>query len=85
MDTLPIIAGLITVVSALILLFSIIAYRRTGLRRMLSITGLALILMIKGIMLFLDIAGMQRFTYELWAGLDLLMVVFLALMLFGKE
>ncbi len=85
MDTLPIIAGLITAVSALLITFSLIAYRRTGLRRMLSITGISSLFLIKGILMFLDIADVMRFTYEMWAGLDLIMVVFLAMMLFGKE
>jgi hypothetical protein len=84
-DTLPIIAGLITVVSALLMVFSFIAYRRTGLKRMLSIAGIASLFLIKGILIFLDIADIQKLTYDMWAGIDLIILVFLALVLFGKE
>jgi hypothetical protein len=84
-DTLPIIAGLITAVSALLIVFSFVAYRRTGLKRMLSIAGIASLFLIKGILIFLDIADIQKLTYDMWAGIDLIIVVFLALVLFGKE
>ena len=85
MDTLPIIAGIITAVSALLLIFSLISYRRTGIKRMLSISAISALLMLKGILLFLDMAGIQKLTYQIWAGIDLIMVVFLLIMLFGKE
>ena len=85
MDTLPIIAGIITAVSALLLIFSLISYRRTGIKRMLSISAISALLLLKGMVLFLDIAGIQRLTYQIWAGIDLIMVVFLLIMLFGKE
>jgi len=84
-DTLPIIAGIITAVSALLLIFSLISYRRTGIKRMLSISAISALLLLKGMVLFLDIAGIQRLTYQIWAGIDLIMVVFLLIMLFGKE
>ncbi len=85
MDTLPVIAGIITAVSALLLLLSLIAYSRTGLRRMLSISAVSALLLLKGILLFLDIAGIQKLTYQIWAGIDLIIVVVLLIMLFGKE
>ena len=85
MDTLPIIAGIITAVSTLLLIFSLISYRRTGIKRMLSISAISALLLLKGMVLFLDIAGIQRLTYQIWAGIDLIMVVFLLIMLFGKE
>ena len=85
MESLPIIAGLMTAVSALMLALSLIAYRRTGMRRVLSISAISCIMMLKGIFLFMDMIDMISFTYEIWAGMDLIMAVFLALMLFGKE
>ncbi len=85
MDTLPVIAGIMTAASALLLVFSLVTYRRTAIRRILSISLISGVLMVKGILIFADMAGIQRFTYELWAGLDLMMVVFLLVMLFGKE
>ncbi len=85
MESLPIIAGLMTAVSALMLALSLIAYRRTGMKRVLSISAISCIMMLKGIFLFMDMIDMISFTYEIWAGMDLIMAVFLALMLFGKE
>lgn len=85
MDTLSIIAGIITTVSALLLILSLIAYRRTGLKRTLFISAVSFLLLLKGIMLFLDITGIWKLTYQMWAGIDLIIAVVLLIMLFGKE
>ncbi len=84
MDTLPVIAGIMTAASALLLVFSFIAYRRTGMKRILLVSLISGTLLVKGLLLFADMADVQKFTYEVWAGLDLITVMFLLLMLFGK-
>ncbi len=85
METLPIIAGLISAGSALLIFLSLLAYRRTGMVRMLSVAGIGSMLLIKGMLIFMNITGFFRVGYEISASLDLIIVVFLAIMLFGKE
>lgn len=84
METLPIIAGLVTGISALILMLSLIVFHRTRIKRMLSITAIGLVMLIKGILLFLKSSQTLSVDYEMFAFLDVVVVIIL-LMMFGKE
>ncbi|GEM_PF-3120667 len=85
MDALPVMAGLITAAGLILLVFSMIAYRRTGMNRMLVIGGIPGVLFIKGILLLLGIWNIVDTSYETMAGFDLLMAFVLLGALFGKE
>ena len=85
MDALPVMAGLITAAGLVMLVLSLIAYRRTGMGRLLSISGISAILVIKGILMLASVWKITDANCEMMAGLDLLMVFVLAAALFGKE
>ncbi len=85
MDALPVMAGLITAIALFVMGVSLIAYRRTGMNRLLAITGISAILLLKGVLIFLDIWGTMDVSPEIMAGMDLLMAFALVGALLGKE
>ncbi len=85
MDALPVIAGLVSALGLLMMLISLIAYRRTGMNRILAMAGISAILMLKGILMLLGVWNVVELSYEMMAAVDLLMAFVLAGAIFGKE